>query len=59
MLSRIQRRDRVGRVDGAFPVIVVTGAGVDKATLEATVILRKPVLPEHVLPIVERRLRVA
>jgi two-component system, chemotaxis family, chemotaxis protein CheY len=42
-----------------IPVIVVTGADVDKATLQAAAILTKPVLPEHVFPLIERQLRVA
>ena len=42
----------------AVPVIVVTGADVNRATGPAT-ILRKPVLPEHVLPYIERQLHVA
>ena len=43
----------------SIPVIVVTGADVDKATLQAAAILKKPVLPEHVFPLIERQLRVA
>ena len=43
----------------AIPVIVVTGADVAKATFQATAILKKPVLPEQVLPVIERQLRVA
>ena len=42
-----------------IPVIVVTGADVDRATLQAAAILKKPVLPEHVFPLIERQLRVA
>jgi CheY-like chemotaxis protein len=40
----------------AVPVIVVTGADTDRAALQASAILRKPVLPEHVLPFIEREL---
>jgi CheY-like chemotaxis protein len=43
----------------ALPVIVVTGADVGRAALQATAILRKPVLPDHVLPYIERELRAA
>jgi len=43
----------------AIPVIVVTGADVDRATLQAAAILRKPILPEYVFPLIERQLRVA
>lgn len=43
----------------AIPVIVVTGADGDRATLQASAILRKPILPEHVFPLIERQLRVA
>jgi two-component system OmpR family response regulator len=43
----------------AIPVIVVTGADVDRATLQAAAIVRKPVLPEHVFPLIERQLRAA
>ena len=39
-----------------IPVIVVTGADTDRAALQASAILRKPVLPEHVLPFIEREL---
>lgn len=42
-----------------IPVIVVTGADVANATLQATAILKKPVLPEQVLPVIERQLQVA
>ena len=42
----------------AIPIIVVTGADVNRATLQAVAILRKPVLPEHVIPLIERELRV-
>jgi len=43
----------------AIPVIVVTGADVSKATLQAKAILRKPILPEHVIPVIDRVLRAA
>jgi CheY-like chemotaxis protein len=43
----------------AIPVIVVTGADVDKATLQARAILHKPVLPEQMLPLIEQVLRAA
>ena len=43
----------------AIPVIVVTGADVTRATLEAVAILRKPVFPEQVVPLIERHLRAA
>lgn len=43
----------------AVPVIIVTGADVNRATGTPAAILRKPVLPEHVLPYIERQLRVA
>ena len=42
-----------------IPVIVVTGADVDRATLQAAATLRKPVLPEQILPFIERQLRAA
>ena len=42
-----------------IPVIVVTGADVDRATLQAAAILRKPVFPDHVFPLIDRQLRVA
>ena len=42
-----------------IPVIVVTGAEVGRAVLQATAILKKPVLPDHVLPYIERELRAA
>jgi len=42
-----------------IPVIVVTGADVDRATLQAAAILKKPVLPEHVFPLIDTHLRVA
>lgn len=42
-----------------IPVIVVTGADVGKATVQAAAILRKPVFPDHVFPLIERQLRVA
>jgi hypothetical protein len=41
-------------------VIVVTGEeAADKATLQAAAIIRKPVLPDQVLPVIERELRAA
>src|SRR4051812_30221653 len=43
----------------AIPVIVVTGADVQRATLQAIAIVRKPVFPEQVVPIIERHLRAA
>jgi len=43
----------------AITVIVVTGADVDRATLQAAAILRKPILPEQLFPLIERQLRVA
>jgi CheY-like chemotaxis protein len=43
----------------AVPVIVVTGADVNRAALQSAAILRKPVLPEHVLSVIERQLHVA
>ena len=43
----------------AIPVIVVTGADVGRAVLQAAATLRKPVLPEHVLPFIERELHAA
>ena len=42
----------------AIPVIVVTGADLGRADLQATAILRKPVLPEHLLPFIERHLHI-
>jgi two-component system OmpR family response regulator len=42
-----------------IPVIVVTGADVERASLRAASILRKPVLPEQVLPHIHRHLRAA
>jgi CheY-like chemotaxis protein len=42
-----------------IPVIVVTGADVDRATLQAAAILTKPVLPEHLFPLIDRQLRAA
>jgi twitching motility two-component system response regulator PilH len=43
----------------AIPVIVVTGADVDKATLQAQAILHKPVMPEQMLPLIDRVLDAA
>lgn len=43
----------------SIPVIVVTGADVDTATLHAAAILQKPVFPEHMFPVIERQLRAA
>ena len=43
----------------AIPVIVVTGADVSKVTVRARAILRKPVLPEQVIPVIERVLPAA
>jgi CheY-like chemotaxis protein len=43
----------------AIPVIVVTGEDVQRATIQAAAILRKPVLPDQVLPVINRCLRVA
>lgn len=44
----------------SIPVIVVTGEeAADKATLQAAAIIRKPVLPDQVLPVIERELRAA
>ena len=42
-----------------IPVIVVTGTDMERAALQATAILRKPVLPEHVIPVIDRVLRAA
>jgi CheY-like chemotaxis protein len=39
------------------PVIVVTGTDVQQATERAVAILRKPVMPEQVLPLICRQLR--
>jgi two-component system response regulator MprA len=41
----------------ALPVIVVTAADVKRAVGQAVAILRKPVLPDQVLPLIERHLR--
>jgi CheY-like chemotaxis protein len=41
----------------AIPVIVVTAADVRRAVGQAVAILRKPVLPDQVLPLIERHLR--
>jgi CheY-like chemotaxis protein len=41
----------------AIPVIVVTAADVTRAVGQAVAILRKPVLPDQVLPLIERHLR--
>jgi len=43
----------------AIPVIVVTGADVGRATLQAEAILHKPISPEQVLPVIDRVLRAA
>jgi two-component system OmpR family response regulator len=42
-----------------IPVIVVTGADVGKATLKAKAILRKPILPDQVIPLIDRVLHIA
>jgi len=42
-----------------IPVIVVTGADVERASLQAASILKKPVSPEQVLPHIQRHLRAA
>ena len=42
----------------AIPVIVVTGADVNKATLQAQAIVRKPATPDQVLPLIDRVLPV-
>jgi DNA-binding response OmpR family regulator len=39
-----------------IPVIVVTGSDVNEATIQVDAILKKPVLPDDVLPVIERRL---
>ena len=41
----------------AIPVIVVTAADVTRAVGQAVAILRKPVLPDQILPLIERHLR--
>lgn len=41
----------------AIPIIVVTAADVTRAVGQAVAILRKPVLPDQVLPLIERHLR--
>ena len=38
----------------AIPVIVVTAADVDRAVGRAVAILKKPVLPDEILPLIER-----
>jgi CheY-like chemotaxis protein len=43
----------------SIPVIVVTGAEVGHAVDQAAAILRKPIGPDQVVPIVERHLSVA
>ena len=55
----VLRELRNNEATRAIPVIVVTGADVRRATLQATAILRKPVFPEQVVPLIERHLRVA
>ena len=40
----------------AVPVIVVTGADVIEAVGQAVAIVRKPVLPDHIIPLIERHL---
>ena len=42
-----------------IPVIVVTGADVSRTTLQARAILRKPILPEQVIPVIDRVLPAA
>jgi DNA-binding response OmpR family regulator len=42
-----------------IPVIVVTGADVDRTAIQAAAILKKPALPDNVLRFVERHLRAA
>ena len=41
----------------AIPVIVVTAADVKRAVGQAVAIVRKPVLPDDVMPLIERHLR--
>ena len=41
----------------AIPVIVVTAADVSRAVGQAVAILKKPVLPDQVMPLIERHLR--
>lgn len=41
-----------------IPIIVVTGADLDRARLQAKATIRKPVMPEQVLPLIDRVLRV-
>ena len=41
------------------PVIVVTGADVQKAVVQATAILRKPCAPDRLLSVIERHLAAA
>jgi two-component system OmpR family response regulator len=43
----------------AIPVIVVTGADVQKTMLQASAIVHKPVMPDQVVPLIERHLRAA
>lgn len=43
----------------AIPIIVVTGADVSKATLQAKAIFRKPILPEQIIPMIDRVLHAA
>jgi two-component system, OmpR family, response regulator len=41
----------------AIPVIVVTAADVTRAVGQAVAILQKPVLPDQIMPLIERHLR--
>jgi CheY-like chemotaxis protein len=43
----------------ATPVIVVTGTDVQRAAERAAAILKKPVIPEQMLPLIRRQLRAA
>lgn len=40
----------------AVPVIVVTGADVSRAAERVVTVLRKPVTPEEIMPVIERQL---
>lgn len=55
----VLRELAAGEATRTIPVIVVTGAEVGEAADQAAAILRKPIAPDQVVPVVERHLLVA